>query len=509
MSRTRLGIKSSFILAIEAILIGVLTIARTKSIIDTFGTNVNAIVQLAVQFSAYLLLFESGMTAAYQYNMYRPLIDKNYKKISALYNGLKFNMKTITINMFILGVIISIIYPYMLTEKGISYINVVSILIVMSLRIICPYILTLPMRTLLIVKEKKYITDIIECVKNTVTIITEIVLIKYTKLPLAFILLVYIFYTALTRGIYIKLVNINYNGKIDKFENKDMTPKNMTNDILVHKIASLITSNTDSVLLSMFSTLNNVTIYTSYYTLISYPITLLTRMIDSIRASIALKVNEDTEKSFSIFKEMISLELFCFGIVVPVFIIMVNPFVDLWIGREFRMGYIDIILMSFIALHRMIIPTIYATRDAKGLYKESKNFSLVQAIVNMILSLLLIKPFGITGILIGTCIADFCILQPKNYSLIYSKIFNRKIDIYYNIIVSIALCVLSTIISLISLKLLSFDISNLWLSFVYETIICLFISTIVNFIGLYILDKYFRCLIQRFNILGKKAILIK
>ena len=161
MSRTRLGIKSSFILAIEAILIGVLTIARTKSIIDTFGTNVNAIVQLAVQFSAYLLLFESGMTAAYQYNMYRPLIDKNYKKISALYNGLKFNMKTITINMFILGVIISIIYPYMLTEKGISYINVVSILIVMSLRIICPYILTLPMRTLLIVKEKKYITDII------------------------------------------------------------------------------------------------------------------------------------------------------------------------------------------------------------------------------------------------------------------------------------------------------------------------------------------------------------
>ena len=337
MSRTRLGIKSSFILAIEAILIGVLTIARTKSIIDTFGTNVNAIVQLAVQFSAYLLLFESGMTAAYQYNMYRPLIDKNYKKISALYNGLKFNMKTITINMFILGVIISIIYPYMLTEKGISYINVVSILIVMSLRIICPYILTLPMRTLLIVKEKKYITDIIECVKNTVTIITEIVLIKYTKLPLAFILLVYIFYTALTRGIYIKLVNINYNGKIDKFENKDMTPKNMTNDILVHKIASLITSNTDSVVLSMFSTLNNVTIYTSYYTLISYPITLLTRMIDSIRASIALKVNEDTEKSFSIFKEMISLELFCFGIVVPVFIIMVNPFVDLWIGREFRM----------------------------------------------------------------------------------------------------------------------------------------------------------------------------
>lgn len=429
MNRTKIGVVSAVVVVAEALIVGVLTMIRTKYVLIGYGTNINGVMQLATQLTAYMLLFESGMTAAYQYNMYKPLIDRDKNKITALFKGMKYDFKYISLKMAICVIVVALFYSVILKNRGVTYIQAASLLFIMGMRIVAPYFFTVPLRTLLIVNERKYLTDVIETIKNTISLIIEVLLIKYTSLPLAIILSIFIILTYMCRIPYQHFVR-KYYGAFSNKVSEDRSPKTMTNDILVHRIAGMINSNTDSVLLSLFKNLglNSVTIYSSFNTLISYPVTLVTRIVDSLRASVAIKIYEDLEHSYDYYRELMVFSKVCCLIVFPIFITQANDFVSLWIGKEYNVRQIDLILFSLTGAHQILMPSIYAVRDAKGLYKESKKYSLYQAAANIIISLALIIPFGITGVLLGTVISDWIILEPFNIYLTFKKVFNKKFD---------------------------------------------------------------------------------
>ena len=104
------------------------------------------------------------------------------------------------------------------------------------------------------------------------------------------------------------MVRVYFKNEINPNAEPDMTPKSMTGDILVHRVAGLITNNTDTVLLSFFKELglNSCTIYNSYSSVILYPITLVNRLIESMRATLALKITGDENNAYSYFNKLIS-----------------------------------------------------------------------------------------------------------------------------------------------------------------------------------------------------------
>ena len=499
MKRTKIGVISAIIVAFEALLTGALTMVRTKVILEAFGTNINGVISVATSLSAYMLLFESGMTAAYQYNMYKPLLARDYEKISSLYAGMKKNFLSVTIKMTACSLAVACIYSIILQDKGVTYAEAVSLLSVMGLRIVAPYIFTISPRTLLIVKERKFITDIVETLKNTLTIIIEILLIRNTELPLYLILCTNIVLTFFARFIYLYLVKRYFKNNIDPKAEADMAPKTMTGDILVHRVAGLITNNTDTVLLSFFKELglNSCTIYNSYSSVIMYPITLVNRLIESMRATLALKITGDEKNAYYYFREVFSFGKLCGLVIIPAFISQINDFVILWIGKEYTIGIVDVVLFAMFGMHKILIPTVYATRDSKGLYKESKSYSIAQAVVNMLLSLALIKPLGITGVLIGTAVCDWLVLEPFNIRLVFSKVFFRRFDMALDyagmFIVIAAMSWVSTILNTVV-----FSGSLSWGNFILRSIVVIAFTTIVSFIYLLTTDFGFRSLLIRF-----------
>jgi O-antigen/teichoic acid export membrane protein len=499
MKRTKIGLLSAIIVAFEALLTGALTMVRTKVILEAFGTNINGVISVATSLSAYMLLFESGMTAAYQYNMYKPLLAGDYARISSLYAGMKKNFLSVTVKMTACSLAIAFIYSIILQDKGVTYSEAVSLLSIMGLRIVAPYLFTISLRTLLIVRERKFVTDIVETLKNTLTIVIEILLIKHSALPLYIILCTQIVLTFLTRYIYLCLVKVYFKNDIDHSALPDMTPRSMTGDILVHRVAGLITNNTDTVLLSFFKELglNSVTIYNSYSSVILYPITLVNRLIESMRATLALKITGDERNAYTYFREVFSFGKLCALVIIPAFISQINDFVILWIGKEYTIGLLDVVLFALFGMHKILIPTVYAMRDAKGLYKESKSYSIAQAIVNMLLSLVLIKPLGITGVLIGTVICDWLVLEPFNIRLVFSKVFGKKfdmvIDYAFMFIVIAAMAWVSTILNSIV-----FPGSLSWSYFIVRSVVVITFTTIISFSYLLATDFGFRSLLIRF-----------
>ena len=112
-------------------------------------------------------------------------------------------------------------------------------------------------------------------------------------------------------------------------------------------------------------------------------------------------------------------------------------------------------------------------------------------------SLALIKPLGITGVLIGTVVCDWLVLEPFNIRLVFSKVFFRRFDMVLDyagmFIVIAAMTWVSTILNTVV-----FSGSLSWGNFILRSIVVIAFTTIVSFIYLLTTDFGFKSLLIRF-----------
>ena len=272
----------------------------------------------------------------------------------------------------------------------------------------------------------------------------------------------------------------------------------MTKDILVHQIASTINSATDSIILSIVNTLNSVTIYNAYNTIITFPIKIINRLVDNLRASIGKKIIKDPEGTYKVFNETLSLNFFMSAIMSSLFVILANDFVTLWIGKEYTLNMICVVAFGLLLVHRTIIPTIYVARDSKGLYKESKYYTMAQTIVNIIISFLLVGRYGIIGLLLGTLISAYLILIPFNYNLVYKKVFMKKNTLIYNLILNIIYIGLLTFGVYEFNNALNIIGDTSWFKFILKAVIDGVIVVTITFALEYFMNVNFRNVLKRF-----------
>ena len=137
----------------------ILLTVRTKMLIGSYGSEVNAVFQTSSQIFTYLILFESGMSAAYQFKLYEPVNDKDMKKIAGLFNGLKKSMRKIALRMTAVLLVIAVIYPLIMNRVSISFMKAGLILCLLGIRFVIPYFVSIANKTLLNVYDYKYVVD--------------------------------------------------------------------------------------------------------------------------------------------------------------------------------------------------------------------------------------------------------------------------------------------------------------------------------------------------------------
>lgn len=426
-NRKKLGILTAAIALLIAIIEGALSLWRTRVVLMTFGDETNAIMQVAVQITAYLVLLESGMTVAYQLKLYKPLSEKDKPRISSLMKGLKTNLWNIVIKMFITVNICSLIYVFfLLNTEACSKYEAFMIFFIMGLRFVSPYLLTLSEKTVLFACEKGYVANVFQGILQSGTLLIEILLCKYTSLPLVAILSSYIFAVIIVKFMYVwyrkKILNIEFEHDVVA----DLAPKEMTKDILLHQISGMVATNTDNILLSIMSSLTNVTIYSSYNTVLNYPVTLFTTITNSMKASVIIKIQNHDSNAFQTYENVLRLSSLVMAIVTSVFMVQINRFITLWVGEKYLLNSICIAFFSYILYNRVVLNVLTIGIDAKGYYKETKQYAIAQAIVNLGLTLLLIPLFGIEGALIGTVVSIALVKEPMMSRFVYKNVFGKK-----------------------------------------------------------------------------------
>ena len=175
-----------------------------------------------------------------------------------------------------------------------------------------------------------------------------------------------------------------------------------------------------------------VGIYSNYYMIINQVLTFLLLIFNSITASVGNLAAEETNKrQETVFKNMTFLSFLIYYVCSVLLFCCINPFITIWVGKEFLLDIsIVTVLVLIFYTTGMLIP-VSTFRTANGLFVQGKYRPLIMAILNIVISIVLVKQIGLIGVFLGTLLSRVFTLMWYDPLLVYKKAFNKSPKKYF------------------------------------------------------------------------------
>lgn len=452
-----------------------------RVILEYYGSNVNGLVSSISQFISFISLLDMGIGVVVYASMYGPLANKDNVKLSQIMLSAKRFFNKIIVIFLVYLVFLTIFFPLTITEY--DYLYTASLIVILSLSTIFQYYFGMVNQLLLNADQKIYIVQFLNAGTLLLNTIISVILIKYFHVGIHVIKFV-------SSGIYVlrplvMSIYVNKHYKINyKVSYVEEPIKQKYNGLYQH-FSSVILNNTDIVILTFLSSLSNVSIYSVYNLVLSGIKGVIFAITNSLNPFFGrLIATNDEEQVVDNFKKM---ELFVTNFITYVFIctiLLIIDFVKVYTNNINDANYIVyefayiFCLAQYIYCYRLSYNIFI---QAKGMFKETQNSAIVEAMLNIIVSLALTPFLGLTGVSIGTCIS----MLYRTCYLIYfcNKNILKESNIWS---IKIAFCmILSFILSLLSLNGLTM-LNIGYLSWIRKSMLIAVFVFIIQFIINYI-----------------------
>ncbi|MBP2068985.1 lipopolysaccharide biosynthesis protein [Anaerococcus nagyae] len=397
-----LNTSSSLIFQLTTIICGFIV---PRLILQTYGSEVNGLINSITQFLAIIAFLELGVGAVIQSSLYKPLAEKDDDEISKIVvSGQKFFSRLASI-LFVYVIILMVIYP-LVAKSDFGFLYTATMILVISISSFAQYYFGIVNSLLITANQRGYFSYNIQTITLILNTIACFVLIKLgasihiVKLTTS---LIYLF-RPLLLSLYVKK-NYNIDWKI-KYSGEPIKQK--WNGIAQH-VASVILDGTDNIVLTIFMGLEAVSIYSVYNLVVSGVKRLLLSMTNGIQSLMGeMLAKGELEKLRGFFGwvewSIHTGTIFIFGVTS----VLIVPFVEVYTSGINDANYIQQVFASLIvaanAGHCLRLPYNLLIL-AGGHYKQTQNNYVVASILNIVLSILLVNIFGLIGVAIGTLVA--------------------------------------------------------------------------------------------------------
>ena len=393
---------SSLIFQLTTIICGFIL---PRLILEAFGSNVNGLVNSITQFLGIIAFLELGVGSVVQSALYKPLAEKKMNNVSEIISSANKFFRRIANILLIYVVILIIVYP-IIVDRSFGFVYTATLIIAISISSFAQYYFGIVNRLLLTADQRGYVqynAQTIAVIVNTFACYILIMLncnIQMVKLMTSLI------YLAQPFAIYL-YVRKHY--KIDlnvKYDHEPIPQK--WNGIAQH-VAAFILDGTDTVVLTLFATLADVSIYSVYFLVVKGVKQLfmaMTNGITSLMGELWAKQELITLKNTFSWTEWIihTGTTFVFGVT----LVLIVPFVQVYTLGIDDANYIQplfaILLVLANALHCLRLPYNIIVLAA-GHYKQTQMSYIIAASINIIISVLAVKTWGLIGVTIGTLVA--------------------------------------------------------------------------------------------------------
>lgn len=430
--------KKSLINVIVAVCFQVITmilgILLKRLLITCCGNEVNGLNALYLSIVGILSVVELGVGNAITFGMYRPIVEGNDYQVSALYGLFDKTYKRIGGIIFVCGLAIIPFLKYFAADYAQLDVPFPPTFFLVLLSSVLTYLFGA--KTALINAYKNnYITTAIHSGGIILQYILQAFTLHYTQSFICYLacrIIAVMCQWSITEIIakrkYATL--ISRRARLDK-ETKVGLQKNIR-AMFMHKIGGLLVDTVDSVVISGFvgvAVLGKYSNYTAILLSMTSVIMLVFTSLISVVGHMCAKLDKETSQRYCNMFHQIN---FCIAMVFYLgYYAVIDNLIAILFGADLILDRMLVFVISWNGFVQFMRRSIMLFRDATGTFYNDRWKSLLEGIINLILSVWFVKIMGITGVILATIITALLICHTVEPYVLYKNAFAKFPSDYY------------------------------------------------------------------------------
>ena len=405
-SRMTNSIRNSFFVTISQFINIILGFVLQTIFVHTLGGTYLGIKGLFTNILSVLSFSELGIGSAITFSLYKPLAENDQEKIASI---MAFFKKAYEIIGIFIGIVGLSLIPFLHYFTHVHINNLYWYYVLFLANTVISYFFTYK-RTLLNADQKNYLNTVNQLIFKLIQVISQIIILLVYKNFILF-LIIQLMCTFLSNLLISIKVNKQYPyiNKIAGKLTKETQHEIFTNTFgsIGEKIGTIIVQSTDNMLISYFINLFVSGVYSNYLLVTSSLTSFIGQASSAVSSSIgnlAVEKRDNKEHQYDTLKKFFFIDQCIIFVVSVCLLTLFNPFIKLWVGAKFQFPMITVILLVINFIITSLRSPITSFVTAYGLYAKDGVKAVIEAIFNLVLSIVYVKCFklGVNGIILGT-----------------------------------------------------------------------------------------------------------
>ena len=434
-SRTSKSIKNSSVALVFYFINLILQFFSRKIFLDYLGAEVLGLNTTATNLLQFLNLAELGVGAAIACTLYKPLAEKDTDTINEIVSLQGWLYRRIAWSVIAGSVVLMAFFPWIFAKMPLPLWYAYASFGVLLVSGLLSYFVNYK-QIVLSADQQEYKIQYSYKASMLAKLLCQILAIRFLDDGYVWWLVLEMVFAVVASMALNRVIARTYPYlKTNLLIGRELTRKypdvlTKVKQLFFHKIGGFALSQTSPIIIYVYTTLTVVALYGNYMLIVMGVQTLMTAMFNSMNAGIGNLVAEgDKRKIMSVFAELFSIR-FLFSCIMCFGVLMITPaFVSFWIGKKYVMDSLSLLLMTVILFVNLSRTTVDAYINAYGLFGDIWA-PIVEASLNVGLSIILGYYFGLHGVLSGVLISLLLVVFCWKPYYLFRKGLDERLSIY-------------------------------------------------------------------------------
>lgn len=382
-----------------------------KVLINTLGSEYLGLGSLFTSILSVLSLTELGVGTSIVFHMYKPLAQKETERVLQLFDFFRKAYHAIGAIIAIISCILLPFLPSLIDDPAMTGINIYLLFVLYLLQTLASYFFFGYKSALLQANQKQYIINNIGFVMTLIAMAGQIFVLLWFRNFYFYVMVRTV--TTIVQNILVAIwcsrlfpyLRLRPKNRLPK--EKALTILKDCYALLIYRVNGVVLYSTDNLIITHYLGLavmgtysNFVWISTTIKNVTKILFKSLANSIGNLHASI-----EKAEKEISVFRSLNLITVVINAVAFTGVINVVDLFIRTVFGENMSVSLFVIILLAVDIYLSGVVQLINTYRNTYGLFQQAKYRPILSSILNLIISLVLVKSMGLSGILIGTIVS--------------------------------------------------------------------------------------------------------
>lgn len=408
MNRTQKFAANSFAAALSQIVVMIAGFITPRIMIATYGSELNGLVSSLSQFISYISLVEAGLGGASIFSLYKPLAQNDHKHISRILSATRKSYSQAGY-IFSSGIFaLAILFGFLRSTDTLSFQTILFLTLLLGVNGSLDFFLLSGYRVLLTADQKNYVLSSLGIMQ---TVLRTLIIFTLATVETNIVLL---YAVALLPAFIKAYVLLRYGKKTYPYVENDAKPDyealKKRWDVIYQQILGTVQTGAPTVLATVLTDFFTVSVYSVYNMVLSGINGVLNIFITGLPAGFGELIAKGETKTLR--KAVSEFECgyyYVLSLIYGLLFVLILPFITIYTQGFTDTNYI-IPALAFVIVLNGLLYNIKTPQSmliiSAGMYRETRLSVTLQGLSIAVFGILFGRLYGITGIMIGSCISN-------------------------------------------------------------------------------------------------------